>query len=193
MLASTLVVMALPAESQGRLESLTSELLYTGVGKVNAALHLTAELARRQAENRLPARVLNLGSAGSHQFELLQLVNCTQFFQHDMNATALGFAPGQTPFEPQIHLEQGLIFPELPQACLHSGDHFVTDTAANRPVIDMEGYALAKVCQHFQVTFGCVKFISDNANHQSSMSWPARLDAGSQRLAHFFKDFLKKS
>ena len=43
-----LIVMALPQESRGLLERAGAQLLYTGVGKVNAA----AALARRLAELR---------------------------------------------------------------------------------------------------------------------------------------------
>ena len=41
--------MALPQESRGRLEAAGADLLYTGVGKVNAAMALT----RRLTELRL--------------------------------------------------------------------------------------------------------------------------------------------
>ena len=51
-----LIVMALPQESRGRLESAGANLLYTGVGKVNAA----AALARRLAEIRCAGVALPL-------------------------------------------------------------------------------------------------------------------------------------
>jgi adenosylhomocysteine nucleosidase len=186
----SLIVMALPQESQGRIEALTDQLLYTGVGKVNATLQLSAHLMALQQQNQRPKRVLNLGSAGSHQFSLLELVNCTHFVQQDMDATALGFALGQTPFETHSLLASGERIAYLPQAYLHSGDQFITDASKNLPVMDMEGYALAKVCLHFGVPFSCVKFISDNANQHSAMSWHDRLEAGSQRLATFLHAFL---
>ena len=47
-----LIVMALPQESRGLLERAGADLLYTGVGKVNAA----AALARRLAEMRCTRR-----------------------------------------------------------------------------------------------------------------------------------------
>ena len=60
-----LIVMALPQESRGQLERAGANLLYTGVGKVNAA----ATLARRLAEMRCTGDpvplVVNLGTAGS--------------------------------------------------------------------------------------------------------------------------------
>lgn len=186
-----LIVMALPQESQGRIEALTPHLLYTGVGKVNATLHLSTHLMALQQQNQLPTRVINLGSAGSHQFSILELVNCTHFIQQDMDATALGFALGQTPFETHSLLASGEKIDYLPQAYLHSGDQFITDASKNLPVMDMEGYALAKVCLHFGVDFSCVKFISDNANQHSPLSWQDRLEAGSQCLAQFLQDFLQ--
>ena len=42
---NTLIVMALPQESRGELERAGAQDLYTGVGKVNAALSLARRLA----------------------------------------------------------------------------------------------------------------------------------------------------
>ncbi len=63
-----LVVMALPLEAQDVFERAGIPVLYTGVGKVNAAMTLTRALAGyRQAGRSLP-HVVNFGSAGSRRF-----------------------------------------------------------------------------------------------------------------------------
>src|SRR4051812_24781183 len=94
-----LIVMALPQESRGRLEAAGAHLLYTGVGKVNAA----AALARRLGELRCPGRrraiVVNRGTAGSRHVAAHSLVACNRFRQRDMDVSEMGFPRGVTPFD----------------------------------------------------------------------------------------------
>lgn len=87
----TLFVMALKQEAMGMLESLGADVLYTGIGKVNAAYALTRELALRRYEGRLPAQIINLGTAGSRCFRTGELIACHQFVQRiaDIDAHAL--------------------------------------------------------------------------------------------------------
>ena len=91
--------MALPQESRGLLERAGAEILYTGVGKVNAA----AALARRLAEMRCTGAgqplVVNLGTAGSRTMPAHTLVTCNRFAQRDMDVSGMGLEPGVTPFD----------------------------------------------------------------------------------------------
>jgi len=66
-LPGTLVVVALREESAGVFEAAGVPVLYCGVGKVNAAIELTRELARYALKGRPMPQVLNFGSAGSHR------------------------------------------------------------------------------------------------------------------------------
>src|ERR1041384_5706184 len=59
-----LLVMALPLESQGVFERAGLRVLYTGVGKVNAAYALTRRLAEYQHANVPLPRVINFGTVG---------------------------------------------------------------------------------------------------------------------------------
>src|ERR1043165_8740069 len=54
-----LVVMALPLESDGQFERLDAPLLFTGVGKVNAAHALTRRLTEYRLAGAPPPHVLN--------------------------------------------------------------------------------------------------------------------------------------
>jgi adenosylhomocysteine nucleosidase len=184
--------MALPMENVDGVLNAFGEVIYTGVGKVNATMALT----RRLTQGPLPELVLNLGSAGAHQRPTGAhqrptgaIVACTQFIEHDMDATALGFHWGQTPFEDAIEIDSPLP-PEwqqlnLPEAVCHSGDRFVTEPHAffEFDVVDMEGYALAKVCQAFNVPFVSLKFITDGADGQAATDWPEALAQASRGLA----------
>ena len=65
-----LVVMALPQEGGALFESVQVPVLYTGVGKINAAYHLTLRLAEYRARNLPLPLVVNFGTAGSAQPDL---------------------------------------------------------------------------------------------------------------------------
>src|SRR5262245_46763862 len=94
-----LVVMALPLEAQDVFESAGIPVLYTGVGKVNAAMTLARVLAGYRNSGKTLPRVVNFGSAGSPRLPTGSVVACTAFHQRDMDVSGLGFAPGATPFE----------------------------------------------------------------------------------------------
>jgi adenosylhomocysteine nucleosidase len=174
---SILVVMALEIESQGLFAERGVPVLYTGLGKVNAAYRLTRALAEHRARHAELPRVVNFGTAGSPSLPAGSVVACRRFVQRDMDVSGLGFAVGTTPFEdvaPQ--LEFPVFFPELPEGVCGTGDRFET----GRPivecdVIDMEGYALAKVCHLEGAEFGAVKFVTDGADGNAGVDWHANL------------------
>jgi adenosylhomocysteine nucleosidase len=183
----TLFVMALKQEAMGMLEPLGADVIYTGIGKVNAAHALTRELTRRRYEGRLPARVVNLGTAGSRCFRTGDLIACHQFVQRDMDVTPLGFAHGETPYEthPAV-LETPVLFPDLTDGLCGSGDSFVTgEMAMDCQVLDMEAYALAKVCRVENIPFAAVKYITDGANADAAEHWPERLRHAAEAFAGF--------
>jgi adenosylhomocysteine nucleosidase len=179
-----LLVMALREEGQGRLEQLGHEVLYCGVGKVNAAYRLTRRLASGSAREEY-AYVLNLGSAGSRTFNRGSLVAADRFVQRDMDVTALGFAHGETPFESHPSMITfPRIFSTLPHGICGSGDSFL-QTAPPVPadILDMEAYALAKVCLQEQIPFACVKYITDGADGAASSDWQNNLKDAARAFA----------
>lgn len=172
-LPRTLVVIALPAESMGVFEAAGITVLYCGVGKVNAAMALTRQLARYAAQGHDLPLVLNFGSAGSRRFDGGTLVACHGFIQRDMDVSGLGFALGVTPFDDApAMLSFDPVFEDLPSAVCGSGDSFATSgTAVDCGVVDMEAYALAKVCWREQAKFGCAKYVTDGADHAAAEDW----------------------
>jgi adenosylhomocysteine nucleosidase len=177
MSASLLIVMALPIEGQQVFERAGVSVLYTGLGKVNAAMTLARELALAVARGERPARVVNFGTAGSQRFATGTIVGCHRFVQRDMDVSALGFPLGHTPFESfPAQLEFPPLFPHLPQGLCGSGDSFQTGAARlHCDVVDMEAYALAKVCHVQEVPFGCAKYITDGADHTAASDWESNL------------------
>ena len=175
-----LIVCALEIETQGQLEDY--DVLYTGVGKVNATLKLTLKFGK--FGSYIPYDlVINYGTAGSRKIKKKQLVDCTKFVQRDMDVTVLGFMRVQTPFEDKIpiildfdHVEFN---PIGRKASCGSGDNFVEDrTNYYGEVVDMEAYALAKVCHHYDINFISFKYITDGADEQSHEDWEKNLSDG---------------
>ena len=180
-----LIVMALPQESRGLLEQAGAAPLYTGVGKVNAA----AALARRLADIRcagiaLPL-VLNMGTAGSRSIAAHSLVACNRFAQRDMDVSGLGFAPGVTPFDatPPV-IEFPSVLDDLPQVLCSTADSFATHLhSVAGDVVDMEAFALARVCLAANARFACAKYVTDGADSDSATHWEAALDNAARAFA----------
>ena len=176
-----LLAIALEMENdRHRLDRLADEVIYTGVGKVNAAIALTRALAGRET---MPL-VVNVGSAGSHSFNAGDVVCITEFIQRDMDATAIGVPLAVTPFEEGRSLKNGLAADDMPLAACFTGDSFVTEAHPefHLEVIDMEAYALAKTCQVFDAPFLCLKFITDGANGEAADDWRDAVILSAHRL-----------
>lgn len=172
-----LIVSALEIETQGQLEDY--DVLYTGVGKVNATFKLTQKFGK--FGSYIPYDlVINYGTAGSRKIKKKQLVDCTKFIQRDMDVTGLGFMRGETPFEDGLVIESLCEFNPIGRKALcGTGDNFVEDkTSYYGEVVDMEAYALAKVCQHYDVPFISFKYITDGADEQAHEDWLINLVDG---------------
>ncbi len=175
--ASTMVVMALEAESDGVFAEAGVPVLYCGVGKVNAAIALTRALSRYEHSGAALPLVLNFGTAGSRMHDSGALLACHEFVQRDMDVRGLGLALGVTPFDPAPPiLTFDPLFTHLKPAVCGSGDSFATaESAVPCDVVDMEAYALAKVCKSMGAAFGCVKYVTDGADHTAAGDWQSNV------------------
>ena len=147
-----------------------SKFHHTGVGKINASIKLM-ELIHLYK----PTQVINYGTAGSLKREINGLVECTTFVQHDMDARGLlNFKLGETPFDPISTItmsNDGYI--------CGTGDKFVKNQLdLECDIVDMEAYALAKICKIHNIEFKCYKYISDYANDDSSNDWIENCNKG---------------
>ena len=180
--------MALPQESRGQVERAGAQVLYTGVGKVNAAATLARRLAELRCSGAAPALVVNLGTAGSRNIPAHELVACNRFSQRDMDVSGLGFEPGVTPFdETPAVIEFPPVFTQLRQCHCSTADSFATHLhAVAGDVVDMEAFALARVCSAEAVAFGCAKYITDGADSDSAIHWEAALEAAARSFAALY-------
>ena len=153
-----LFVAALKEETVG-----LNNFFHIGVGKINATYNLT-----KLINDHKPLKVINYGTAGAINKELSGIVECTKFYQRDMDVRGLlDLNLGETPFDDIneiINCKQGY-------SC-GSGDTFVNKKIEmNVDLVDMEAYALAKVCKLEGVDFRCFKYISDNADNSAPLDW----------------------
>jgi adenosylhomocysteine nucleosidase len=190
-----LLVIALPEESGGLFEKSGFSILYTGVGKVNACYSLTKKLLELKREGETPKYVVNLGSCGSRKFKKGEVVACDKFIQRDMDATIFGYKLGETPSEKNISatIKHKKIVDGVKYAVCGSGDNFATKPCEIEEVdvVEMEAYALAKVCQLENVDFISIKYITDGLDADGGDDWNKEVKGAGESLYECFENFVK--
>ena len=147
---------------------------HTGIGKINATYN-----ALRLINIHKPKIIINYGTAGALNKELKGIVECTKFYQRDMDVRGLGFELGETPFD-KIN---EIIISKNGFSC-GTGDSFVNKKIDMKvDVVDMEAYAIAKVCMLENIEFKCFKYISDNADVNANNDWSNNLAQGASAFA----------
>jgi predicted 5'-methylthioadenosine/S-adenosylhomocysteine nucleosidase len=158
-------------------------VLVTGCGKLNAAVGLSRALSAHR-----PDVVVNVGTAGAllDGYEGLQLVGGC--IQHDLDALSLEQLTGERPTE-RLDLGTGS------GTVVATGDRVVTEAAEGRRIaglgahlVDMEAFALARVCAAFDVPFLCAKYVSDRADDDVAASWTASVHRASEALFAWSRD-----
>ena len=65
--------------------------------------------------------------------------------------------------------------------CIRDSDKFVTSTPKLKTdIVDMEAFAIAKVCKLKNIDFRCFKFISDNADSEAKDDWVDNVSRGTK-------------
>ena len=180
-----LIITAL--ESELKREALPSgvEIVYSGIGKINAAM--TSIKAIHQYS---PKKIVNFGTAGKIKSELQGLLEIGKVIQRDMVAEPL--APrGSTPFckRPQEYLSTG-------QFLCGTGDSFVTSKdpwlhSQGVDVVDMELFAIAAIAHDHQIPWQSFKYITDDANENSGDEWQAKVHHGQDLFLERIRDLLR--
>ena len=158
-----LYVMAAQAEYGPHLRARINPLM-TGVGPVEAAIAVTRALSEARP---LPRLVVSLGSAGSRSLAQCGVYQAISVSYRDMDASALGFAKGQTPFLDQTPVQPLTpLIPGLEGARLSTGANVVSGAAydgIDADMVDMETFAVLRACQTFGVPLVALRGISDGA------------------------------
>lgn len=184
-----LFVMAAEAEYGPFLKS-RIEPLMTGVGPVEAAIVLTRALEQLEARDELPDMVVSLGSAGSAALEQTEVYQVSSVSYRDMDASPLGFERGQTPFlDLPATVELPLRIPAIPTATLSTGGNVVSGAAAYAAIgtdmVDMETYAVLRVCQTYKLPLIGLRGISDGVVELQHISgWTEYLHVVDRKLSY---------
>jgi adenosylhomocysteine nucleosidase len=174
-MSGIVVLTAIPDELDKARAPAGVEVIYTGIGKINATSAATLALLALQ-----PRLVVNYGTAGNVARAKIHrgLVEVAHVIQRDMAAMPL--APrGRTPFLPEFdRLSSG-----YGHVVCGTGDSFVTAAdpwlAENGiEIVDMELFAIAHACHRHGVPWRAFKFITDDADHDAADHWSANVASG---------------
>ena len=162
--------------------------LFTGVGPVEAAVKLTATLQELAQSGNAPDIVVSLGSAGSARLEQTEVYQATAVSYRDMDASALGFERGATPFlELPVIVDLPLRIPGIAEASLSTGANIVsgkTYDMINADMVDMETFAILRACHHFNLPLIGLRGISDGAAELTHVNdWIEYLHVVDEKLA----------
>ena len=151
------------------------EIVYSGVGKINATAASIQAIHQFQ-----PQRIVNFGTVGKINPDLQGLLEIGKVLQRDMMTAPL--APrGQTPFCPKPSEYLSLSGEHI----CGTGDSFVT---AHDPwlitqgidVVDMELFAIANVAHQFNIPWQSFKYVTDDANTDAGKEWQQRVNHGQE-------------
>ncbi|MCC5971343.1 MAG: 5'-methylthioadenosine/S-adenosylhomocysteine nucleosidase [Pararhodobacter sp.] len=180
-------VMAVEAEYGSHLRA-RFRPLFTGVGPVEAAVGVAGALASLEGAGAAADLVVSLGSAGSARLEQCGIYQAQSVAYRDMDASALGFARGQTPFldlPPVVELAHRI--EGLAQASLSTGANIVSGAGyegIREDMVDMETYAVLRACQKADVPLVALRGISDGVHEIRQVSdWTEYLHIIDEKLA----------
>ncbi|GAB7388915.1 5'-methylthioadenosine/adenosylhomocysteine nucleosidase [Bacillaceae bacterium] len=185
-------------------------LCKSGVGKVNASVCTQILIDRYQVE-----RVIFTGVAGALDpaLEIGDIVVSTDCMHHDMDVTALGFARGEIPFQPSsvfaadatlvalaVKASEKVNAGKTVTGRILSGDQFIASRDKVKELYEtfqgvcteMEGAAVAQVCQMNGVPFVIIRSMSDKADGSAQVNFAEFTHLASERsfriVAHMLQE-----
>ncbi|WP_454916630.1 5'-methylthioadenosine/S-adenosylhomocysteine nucleosidase [Xanthobacter sediminis] len=194
---SVLFVMATNQEFGPHLKARIDPLI-TGVGPVEAAVETARVLARLDHMGRLPDVVFTLGSAGSRHLDHAEVYQVSHVAYRDMDASALGFERGRTPFldEPAV-VELPHRIAGVPAASLSTGGAIISGAAYDairEDMVDMETFAVLRAARRFHLPIMGLRGISDGKSELSRYEdWTEYLHVIDEKLAHALELFVAQA
>lgn len=179
-----LYVMAAEPEYGVHLKKYITPLM-TGVGPVEAAISLSNALSELDTK---PDCIICLGSAGSATLEQAEVYQVSSIAYRDMDASPLGFEKGATPLldiPAILKLENQNT--KLKKASLSTGASIVSGDAyhgINADMVDMETFAIQRVCMVHDIPLIGLRGISDGKEELTQLSdWTQYLNIIDEKLA----------
>lgn len=174
----TLILVALPEELDASL--VDCPVVYTGVGLSNAAMMTYDAIIEHN-----PDYIINYGSAGalkSHKGLLSVAAVC----QRDADCSPLR--------ERGFMLGENILYYQSGKTGIRcgSGNNFVMNpdqwTQDHCDIVDMELWAIAKVCNLHNIPWTSMKWISDNADSEAGTTWEGALAAGQVEFVKWYNN-----
>lgn len=195
---------------QGTLEGLPVVVVRCGVGKVNAAL-----CAQILCDCYGVTHLVNTGIAGSlcEELDIGDLVISQDAMYHDFDCANFGYPYGKVPGMDVISFpadETLLAYAFTAADSVHpghvkvgrvaSGDQFVADKAKKEFIIsatqalctEMEGAAIAQTAYRNKAPFVILRAISDKANDDAQMDYPAFERQAAHRCAQVTQNLARR-
>lgn len=183
-------------------------IAYSKIGKVFASLTASVMIEHFGAK-----KLLFSGVAGAinESLKIGDLIAATKLCQHDLDITAFGHPYGYVP-EGKVYVESDkeLLFLakevakekgiDLKEGIIATGDQFIADPdkkewikkTFNADALEMEGAAVAVVCDAFDVPFFILRAISDAADMDAGFDFDKFLESSSKVSADFIISMLDK-
>ena len=175
-----LVLVAIDTELKGVTLPQGYKLVEIGVGKVNASGSTVQAIIRYE-----PERIINFGTAGSLNKELENgLYRISRVRQRDMDCRPFGIELGVTPYDVVADIDM-----KCDGVTLGTGDSFVTSTPELlTDLVDMEGYAVAKAADRWNIPCEIYKFVSDFADENAMNDWDDNVSNGAELFARMLRN-----
>ena len=174
-------------ESEIKAHSLPDHIpiVYSGIGKINAAIATFQAIQRYQ-----PQLIINFGTVGKINPTLSGLVTINKVIQRDISAEPLaprGIVPLSSKPNEFTANTAGYV--------CGTGDSFVTQhdpwlTEQGVDVVDMELFAIAAISFEHNINWISYKYISDAANEDSAHEWSSKVHHGEDLFLEQLKHHL---
>ncbi len=186
-------------------------LVEFGIGKVNAAICSTLLIQEFNVD-----KIMFTGVAGglNPEINIGDIVVSTDLVEHDFDATAFGYDFGVIPRMENSKFKSDLELVKLAEevakekfgedkvwtGTIVSGDEFVASPdkikwlrdTFNGECTEMEGAAVAHVCQVLNKPFVIIRSISDKANHDANMNFDEFVKLAAQNSKMIIEGILEK-
>lgn len=134
-----------------------------------------------------PDLVINVGTAGSIDCQVGDILVCRHFIDRDMQKLAnmgLEYEIDSS----ALLAEKGYCMHWAGEGICNTGDTFLTELSdVKGDVVDMEAFAQAFVCRVKNVPFIAVKYVTDIIGQNSVKHWEDKLADARKGLGEFFE------
>jgi len=181
---------------------------YSKIGKVYASLTASVMVQHFKAKKLLFSGVAGAINSNLH---IGDLIAATKLCQHDLDITAFGHPYGYVPegkvyveadktlliLAKEVAKEKGI---ELKEGVIATGDQFIADSKKKEWIgktfkadaLEMEGAAVAVVCDAFDIPFFVLRSISDAADMDAGFDFDTFLQSSSKISADFIMAMVDK-